>query len=319
MEEISFLKLALDARRSWDTDEVRRLSQLVVPERILGDRRKSILRSDIRILWATWFIESLVDPRRYVPNEKTYTHLLYDALCQIQHTFSHLTKAESMELATEISAEVWERVSGLRLNAERAQIARDMRFDLLAEAGESPRCWMCGHLFSNDAVKAFEEGKQPNWGVYEFLDVYKPMGLRAVDFSIQVDHVDAWSHGGKHEIENLRLSCAWCNRNKSSYRSIYDVSGMAIIARPNRYNIFSLPQHFWTVRTITSVRRCEHPDGCDKNVSNSELSVEPINTAGVATPPNLRVVCWDHHFLKGKRLLPRRIVADVWGKAISED
>ena len=318
-DEKIYIALALNARRSWKADEVSQLSQLQVPDRILGDRRKGILRSDIAILWVTWFVESLIDPQRYVIDGTHYSHIFSDVIKEIRGKFSHLTVDEAHELASDISCEMWTRVNTLRQNNDRTQFSKDVRFDLLADAGERPRCWMCGHLFSTAAVKAFEEGKNSQIPAHEFVDVYKPLGLRSVDSTIQIDHVEAWSHGGSDSTDNLRLSCAWCNRNKSAHRSIYDVSGTAVSARVNNLKIYSLPQHFWTIRLIAAVRRCEHPDGCSCKVENSELTVEPVNINGVATPTNLRVVCSDHHYLKDKRLLPRKKVAEIWDKNLTEN
>jgi hypothetical protein len=311
MDEINFLNLSIRARRFWDHDDAKKISGYQIPDGILGPRRKTLLRADIAILWSSWFIESLLDPQRYVLEGKNYLHLFADAFHLVSENFSHLTKDERRDFAQVIANELWGRVEILRRNSSRTSIDRNTRFDLLADAGTNPRCWICGHLFSDPAIKAFEDIKPTNSLPFEFVDVYKPLGLSSVDSTIQIDHVEAWSKGGR-DLNNLKLCCAWCNRNKSSHGSIYDVAGTANTANANKYEIFSLPQRFWIVRLIAAVRRCEHSEGCDATTENSELTVEPINPLGMATPNNLRVVCGDHHYLQQNRLMPRRVVLDIW-------
>lgn len=313
MDERSFLSLALEARKSWGVTDVHHLAQLHVPERILGERRSSILRSDIGILWSSWFLESLLDPNRYATAGKTYPMLFSDAFRLVTERFSHLTKDEAKLFASEISRELWRRVENIRQGSDRIKLDKNSRYDLLSLAGDQPRCWICGYLFSELAIKNFANGKISELKAFEFVDVFKPIGLNVIDLTIQVDHVEAWSLGGRN-LDNLKLSCAWCNRNKSNHTSIYDVSGSALVANSNSYEIHSLPQRFWTIRLISTVRRCEHPSGCSCTTENSELTIEPINPLGMATPTNLRVVCGAHHYLKEKRLMTRDMVSNIWGK-----
>ena len=313
MDERSFLALALGARKSWGAVDVHQLAQLHVPDRILGDRRSSILRSDIGILWSSWFLESLLDPNRYASSGKTYPMLFSDAFRLISEKFPHLTKAEAKDFSSEIARELWRRVESIRQGSDRIKLDKNSRYDLLSSAGDSPRCWICGHLFSEAAIRNFEDGKLSELKAFEFVDVFKPIGLSSIDLTIQVDHVEPWSLGGRN-VDNLKLSCAWCNRNKSNHTSIYDVSGSALIANSNPYGIHSLPQRFWIIRLISIVRKCEYPSGCSCTADDTELTIEPINPLGMATPTNLRVVCGDHHYLNEKRLMPRNLVSNIWGK-----
>lgn len=314
MDERRFLELALNARRSWARETVDELSSLHVSDRIFGERRKSVLKADVGILWANWFIESALDPLRYINKDKGYVHIYADALREIASKLSHLTKVEAADLSRLIAGEVWEQVEILKSQSERSTFSKDQRFDLLADAGPEPRCWLCGYQFSDEAIKTFEESAPFRGLERSFVDVFKPNGLNSADGGIQIDHVESWSRGGRDRPSNLRLSCAWCNRHKSNHRSIYDVSGTAHRARQNDRGIFSLPQKFWIIRLIASVRSCEYKQGCSCTIENTELTIEPINPNGIASPTNLRVVCPDHHFLKDKRLLPRRVVSSIWGK-----
>jgi len=314
MDERRFLELALKSRRSWARESVEELSSLHISDRLFGERRRSVLKADIGILWANWFIESALDPLRYIDKDKGYVHVYADSLREVASKLSHYTKIELEDLARLIANEVWEQVEILRSQSERAAFSKDQRFDLLADAGPEPRCWLCGHQFSSEAIKAFEEAAPFRGSERVFVDVFKPNGLNSADSGIQIDHIESWSRGGRDRPSNLRLSCAWCNRYKSNHRSIYDVSGTAHRATSNELGILSLPQRFWTIRLIASVRRCEHKEGCGCTIENTELTIEPINPGGIASPTNLRVICPDHHFLKDRRLLPRKVVSSIWGK-----
>lgn len=316
MDEQRFLEIALSASRTWDSATVNELSSLNVSDRIFGERRKSVLKADVGILWANWFIDSMLDPARYTKDEKCYVDVYNDARRIIVSRLDHLTKDEAADLSKLIAGEIWEQVKILRSKNDRAPFSKDQRYELLADAGPEPRCWLCGYKFSDSAISAFEEAIPFRGSEQSFIDVFKPNGLNSADSGIQIDHVESWSRGGRDDPSNLRLSCAWCNRNKSNHRSIYDVSGTPHRAGPNDRGVFSLPQKFWTVRLIASVRKCEHKEGCDCTIENSELTIEPINPLGIASPTNLRVVCADHHFLRDKRLLPRTMVAAIWGKVL---
>ncbi len=105
--EQQFIRAAGEVQSRWTAASADFLSGVQVPDRVLGDRRRSLLRSDAAIQWANWFVESAADPRRYSASDKTYAHVFSDVFTSIRGCFVHLTSAELSELASEIAGQVW--------------------------------------------------------------------------------------------------------------------------------------------------------------------------------------------------------------------
>jgi hypothetical protein len=287
------------------------LSGLAVPERILGVRRRGLLRADAYIQWSSWFVESLADPRRYIDSSRTYAHVFKDALDAVRTYFHQFTAPEISALAKEVAEQVWQRVRLLRELRSRRSFGREERLNLLDTAGDPARCWICGFAFSGEAVDAFVSGPTRPADLPLFVDVFKPRGLVRRDSEIEIDHVEAWSAGGG-EGGNLKLACGWCNRHKSAHCSIYDVSGAVVEAGANPLGIHTLPQKFWAIRLLATVGKCEWSNGCTSTTQTAELTVEPILRSGAMAPSNIRVVCAEHHWLGPRRLLPPQVVRTAW-------
>lgn len=312
MDEGFFISNVLNSAKSWDNAEYSKLGTLFVPDKIMGARRKSLLRGDINIQWGSWFIESIVDPYQYIPFSKDYSNILEDSFLNIKNIFTHLTHTEQHQLACIAAEEVFKKVQFLRQTNKRSIFSREERFYLLEDSGVTPRCWICGHNFSQEAIDSFIDQKKYNIPKPIFIDIFKPSGINDRDLKIEIDHVYAHSHGGEDDLSNLKICCGWCNQYKSAFRSIYDVSGAVIRAKNNKLNISSLPQKFWIVRLLALVGKCEHESGCEKSIENSELTIEPIIKSGAPTPSNIRVICPKHHYLGPKRMLPVEEVKQAW-------
>lgn len=297
----------------WSLQNVSSLAKTDLPSIIFG-RRKNILRGDINEQWVRWFIESIADPLQYVNNKKGYIYLFKEVFEAVKGLSSHVaTDPEIKEMASVI-ARIISKLSKLISQSDtRRTLNKEERRLLLDISDEEPACWICGARFSDQAIDQFLCGKKRCIDLPEFVDILKPRGLNQRDLSVEVDHVMPFSKGGS-EIDNLKLSCGWCNLHKYSYMSIYDVNGQPRLAGPNNLGLTTLPQPFWVVRLLAVEKACEHKDGCRKTTKDTEMTIEPIRKLGALNPSNLRVICYEHDSCKKYRLQPRKEVEKIWKK-----
>lgn len=313
MDETRYITRALTGNGAgWEATALGDLAALAVPDGILG-RRRSLLRADIGGLWATWFVESLADPRRFVGRDVSYAHLFQEVLGAVTERFGLNTTPERQALASSASSILQRMADTYAARSNRQPITRYQKSFLIDVAGEEPRCWICGVPFDPVAVDNFVYSERKAVPLPLFLDVLCPRGLAPQDVAIQVDHIVPVSKGGTDE-DNLALACGWCNRYKSAFLSIYDVDGRPRLPGPNKLGITSLPQPFWSVRHIATIRHCEHPGGCDRTVSSGPMTIAPQNLSGAMNPTNLRVTCLEHDPIRNLRLQPPDIVRALWGK-----
>lgn len=310
--ETEFIKCALDDFTAmWSANHIKSLAKYDVPHNVLG-RRLSLLKGDINGQWARWFAESLTDPRRVAEQEISYAFLFEEVLGVVEHRFhTTKTKSEKKHMASVVAKIIQNLSRSIAATRDRHSIPLEKRHLLLDISGSPPHCWICGAPFNETAIEIFLSAQRNKIVLPPFVDVLKPRGLVERDFAIEVDHVVPFSEGGG-EGDNLKLTCGWCNRNKSANMSIYGVEGQPRPAGPNELGLTSLPQPFWIIRLLALVRKCEHPDGCDRSVDNAEMTVVPIRERGALNPTNLRVTCYDHDPFVIKRRQPPNIVRRIW-------
>lgn len=308
--EAHFLGLVIgDGAASWSHTNLRNLARIESPEALLG-RHEWLLRADVNRQWAAWAVDSVGDPERYSRRNSSYAEIFADVFQVIGTGPLQIGESGRKQLAQAAARIVFIRAQELR--ARRRQLVSDSaRRNLLDLAGKTPRCWICGTAFSEGAVDNFLGRERDTLPLPQFLDILKPRGLFQRDVSIEIDHVVPHSRGGD-ERDNLALACGWCNRWKSAYSSVYDVEGRARRPRNNRTTTYSLPQPFWTVRLLATVRSCQHHEGCQRSTGSAPMTVAPIAQTGAMNPVNLRVTCYEHDTYESDRLWPRVIVQEVW-------
>jgi len=315
MNETAFIRRALSSPGDiWQIKSLNTLAFATVPDSVFG-RRRAVLAGDATYLWAKWFVEGVIDPRKIVQQNMQYPFLFAEVKRIVDESFSESIKTgpEKQELAQALARLVHNTAQAIRSRKNRTSLALRDRMLLLDLAGEPPRCWVCGAAFRTQAIDRFlGQEASKDQSLPPFVDVLKPRGLNKRDMWIEIDHVIPISQGGL-ETDNLRLACGWCNRHKSAHQSIYDVAGQPVAARRNPYGIFSAPQPFWTVRLLGLVGACEHPKGCTRTTRSAELTVALINGSGAANPANLRVVCDEHDPMGDSRLQIPRVVRQIWG------
>ncbi len=296
----------------WEKVGIERLALFAFPDSLVG-RRQSLLKADMHQQWLRWFVESIVDPRQIAAQRLPYPHVFKAVLDAISQRYADQDKTQSEKAALSsviagIACSIAESISAA---VSRSAISSSQKSLLLQLAGSSPRCWICGAPFSEQAIECFLYSKKTDIPTPMFLDVFKPRGLVERDLRIEIDHVYPFSRGGLDD-DNLRLACGWCNKHKSAHLSMYEVEGQPRHVAFRNGILCSIPQPFWTVRLLATVKNCEHPEGCDKSTTTSELTVVKSNQSGAPNPTNLRVTCFEHDPMVDIRLQPPSLVRAVW-------
>ena len=97
-----FIMSALgDPSSAWRHTSVDALARLQAPDGMLGGSR-GVLKADIYLQWARWFVEGIADPRRFT-RSYTYPHVYQDALQSVNELFSDLDQIERNELASQVA------------------------------------------------------------------------------------------------------------------------------------------------------------------------------------------------------------------------
>jgi len=295
----------------WDLDASQALAGLQIDPKI-HRYRDYYLESDIRRLWAQWFIEGVVDP--HVLIEKYKSPLIIDVVHEVSNalesTFNIPKNIHWPDIRKRISEALLKRVEQISLMEKRKNFTKRDRQLLLTQAGGNPRCWICGDEFEKEAVELFE-GNSAAIKMPKYVDIFRPKGLVERHLKIEIDHMFPLARGGEHDITNFRLCCGWCNIHKKDRTSLYDVDGSPIRLKLGSITkntpIRTIPVYFWTVRAMGLLKRCEHED-CNATSLNSSLRIALIDSTGAATPSNLKVICKDHDDFNLSRL---QLVSDV--------
>lgn len=290
------------AKNHWSTEGVSATAMRAVPDGLLG-LRSSILRADINLLWARWFIESLCGPAFRAETDRGYAFVLNSVRSQIDLRFSEYPLDERNVLSRTMARFVLEEATHQRTS--RDALSREDKLTLLDAAGDPPRCWVCGHQFDDIAIESFL--LVPRQQVLRtFVDFMKPR-LKQRDYAIEVDHMIPFVKGGE-DGDNLALACGWCNKTKGARLSIYDVQANAVIFNHPTLGITSVPQPFWVVRILALRRNCEF-SSCHESTSTAELTVQPRYQFGAMNPMNLMVTCPGHDRFGSGRLVNRKLLS----------
>ncbi|WP_085101878.1 HNH endonuclease signature motif containing protein [Mycobacterium paraense] len=290
---------------TWNEALVRDLASKVAPEAV-GGRTSWLLRGDANYLWARWFLEGLADPLPYLDGRQQYPHLYKQVSDALAADAGQLPADERAKLARGLAQILWQEIRG-RAIGQRVSADRETRLFLWELF---PRCWICGAVFSERARAEFlQEETEAEASKPLFVDFYKPRGVRLTDLRVEIEHVVPHSAGGASELDNLRLSCGWCNRAKSNRMALYDTEGAPRMRRHPKLGIVGVPQPFWVVRFLAVRGRCEDLSGCAARTSSNELTVAPRNLRGAPNPANLIVVCREHDPIRDVRLVAPRYAA----------
>jgi len=298
---------------SWNLESLDKISALKVPDFLTG-RQDSILQADMVTLWTQWFLESIYDPRQHIDESQEYAHIIDAVNRRVPYIFPHIEVSKRRQLVEQISFLINEEIQRYNYRHERLLFDFETKQLLWDIYGQDARCWICGYGFSQWAIDRFlNRGSAQDIPNPTFIDYLKPHGLKKRDFRIEIDHVIPLSSGGANDLDNLRLACGWCNAYKSNHLSIYDVdSSPDCIHHPNLGQV-GVPRHFWTVRLLALIKKCEYEEGCDKDVSNSDLTITSSCKSGAMNPINLRVTCLEHDHIGSNRFISRTVAEQLFG------
>ena len=102
-ELVSFLNTLLgEPQDRWDTRGIARVAQLHVPDAILG-RRAHLLRADLYLLWAQWFLESVCDMETLVARDLGYAFIVKEVRTRVVMLLSEAPEEERLALTSQIS------------------------------------------------------------------------------------------------------------------------------------------------------------------------------------------------------------------------
>jgi hypothetical protein len=296
LDYMKYIRVA--SNDSWNESPLRRLAQHQVPSDLLG-RQSWLLEADARMTWANWYIDGLINQTRYVQNDHLGYASLYTEIRQQLVEQDPLTPIDEISnAATAISELAWENISRRR-EVMRRRISLETREQLWFASEPSPRCYLCGYLFSALARDRYlrRDGshRAVTWELPLVVDFTRSRGLVTRDLTIEIDHVTPVASGGETHIANLRLACGWCNRTKGSRGNLYDApAATADVIQVRDIGNVSIPQPLWILRVVATRGRCEHPSGCTATLMDHELFVTPRNLDGTLNPVNCLVYCKVH-------------------------
>lgn len=299
-------------QNSWSLSVLKNICSHKLPDGIFHENQ-TILQADATTMWVRWFIESVCSPTHYIEDRsKNEAHIFQDALNRINNTFPGSPRAHREALAELIAKKVYSDVRSER-EIGRTFATKEQKIKLITSSSE-PRCWICGYRFSESAIDTFLGKKTSNpIQLPHLVDIFRPRGMHRNDLRIDIEHIIPVSRGGQAE-ENLALSCGWCNRYKSSRTSIYDVTSRPyrVKFKIGKKTFYELPNPFWTVRMSATHQACQHYDGCEKTVKNSELFISLSNNCGSPNPTNLQVLCSMHDPLNFDRFVSTDTAKEIW-------
>jgi hypothetical protein len=150
---ISFLSDTLGQhRKNWSSDGVREIAFKVFPDQLMGPHG-GLLRADIKLLWARWFVEAVWNPRANDAAGRGHSFVFAEAAKVVGLTFGHLPMDEQYHLSSAIARLITEKVAHDR-RVRRSWTSEDRRF-VLDRSGPRPHCWICGYRFGEWAIDEF--------------------------------------------------------------------------------------------------------------------------------------------------------------------
>lgn len=288
---------------SWNVGLNDYLAQRRLPRDLIGD----IPFGDAAWLWMHWFVDSMVDVERYGDSK---IHLLEAVVRAVDHEFPEESDAVKDALRKSVARVAYRRRR--RRTYRRRRVTPEEKRDLLAGAGQRPRCWICGFPFRLSDIRRFLQApvESSRRELPDEVDFMAPRGIKKEDAAIEVDHVVPLARGGVDDFSNFRLACGWCNRKKSDGETIYGPDERPTSFMHPRLGRISTPHGFWVVRLMVLAKKCQIDPECTNSSSDSQLYVAAKLEWGAPSPTGLVVCCRTHDPIRSVRFVPRTTVTD---------
>jgi len=287
---------------SWYPNNLASLAILNPPSAVFPNNNV-ICKSDMSFIWLSWFVETVYD-YNLAKDDISYAAVF----SYVRRGLIHSGFSESAENFTDVSKTVsrlvYEYIGKVR-GRKRIQPKVTTKEALLEKYDTTPTCWICGYRFSAEAVKRYL-GENVNFNLPATFDYFSPRGLKERDISIEIEHKQPFSSGGADidDLDNIDLSCGFCNKHKWKFLSIYDANrGLRSFHHPS-LGLVSVPQPYWGIRILALAEKCSE-EGCTVKKSKQQLYIDLVNPLGSASPTNLKVVCRKHLKNVGYRFLDR--------------
>jgi 5-methylcytosine-specific restriction endonuclease McrA len=292
----------------WSSDCISSISAYSADDFIFI-QNKDLLQTDIKVLWANWFVNSFQDP--YHSRELKYPFLYHKIIAQINEITSEETTVDlKQRLASMIASRILETAKNYR-ERSRQPWSEEQKKTLLDIAGPTPRCWITGYKFTCNAINSFIHRSSNEQGSRKkFLDYMTPIGLKEKDTQIQIDHAKPFASGGSDQLSNLRLSCGWANRVKSNFTSLYDAKTNFRKLKHPKLGTVVTPPALWIIRTLATNDKCSL---CLCPKTENQLFVFPRHIGGEMNPINLKTYCQTCHPKKSDRLIYYKLLDEKFG------
>jgi hypothetical protein len=292
----------------WELSALSDVASRNLPDALFGEHA-TLLRGDMGIIWARWFLEGICDPQYYVDiyHKTGYPKIFGLVLRRVRELFPNMPQQECIAVSRQAARMIDLEVSR-RITKKRVQPSKADKLSLWTSAMPSPRCYVCGSRFSKAAEDFYLGRSTAAPATPKYIDYIKLRGTNERHMRVEIDHVVPVAQGGLGG-GNFRLACGWCNLFKSSKSSIYDDDCVPLLVHHPQLGKVSIPRPFWIVRTLLLRGRCEWPGGCSKTTVNSELTIVSRRMNAAMNPTNLKVTCLDHDDQRSRRFVPASIAA----------
>lgn len=287
---------------SWDTNALANLAVLNPPKDVFPNNNV-ICKSDMSFVWLSWFVESVYD-YNLAKEDITYPAVFSYVRRGLIHSGFNENSANFTDVSKSVSRLIYEYIGKVK-GRKRKPPKHSTKEALLEKFDRGPFCWICGYRFTSEAIDKYL-GKPSNIELPSTFDYFSARGLKERDLSIEVEHKQPFSTGGADidDLQNIDLSCGFCNKHKWKFLSIYDANrGLRSFSHP-RMGLVSIPQPYWIIRILALANSCSEA-GCTVKKAKQQLFVDLVNPLGSASPTNMKVVCRKHLNNLGYRFVDR--------------
>jgi hypothetical protein len=288
--------------QSWYPNSLANLAILNPPREVFPNNNV-ICKSDMSFIWLSWFVETVYD-YNLAKDDISYAAVFSYVRRGLVHSGFSETSGDFTEVSKSVSRLVYAYIGNIK-GRKRKQPKIATKEALLERSQSSPICWICGYRFKPEAIKRYL-GDDSDFILPDTFDYFSARGLKERDISIEIEHKQPFSSGGADidDLDNIDLSCGFCNKHKWKFLSIYDANrGLRSFQHPN-LGLVSIPQPYWVIRILALAEKCS-TEGCTAKKSKQQLYIDLVNPLGSASPTNLKVVCRKHLNNLGSRFVDR--------------